>query len=90
MNFCITDYHYSIHGNSIYAILKKEEYFTLIQPAKMFKLNKKRHHKAEQAAAAHRANIQRNLAHRLEVARANGDEALIRQLEQEASYLDLR
>lgn len=55
----------------------------------MFSLNKKRHNKAEQAAATHRANIQRNLEHRLEVARSNGDEALIRQLEQEASYLKL-
>lgn len=31
----------------------------------------------------HRQNIQRNIEHRLEVARAKGDERLIRQLEAE-------
>ncbi|MEH2154811.1 arginine synthesis PII-interacting regulator PirA [Nostoc sp.] len=35
------------------------------------------------AREAHRANIQRSLEHRLEVARAKGDEQLIRQLEAE-------
>ncbi|BCL33647.1 hypothetical protein [Nostoc sp. MS1] len=31
----------------------------------------------------HRQNIQRNIEHRLEVARAKGDERLVRQLEAE-------
>jgi hypothetical protein len=52
-------------------------------------VNKNRHNQVQQAAAAHRDNLQKNLAHRLEVARANGDETLIRQLEAEASYLRL-
>ena len=40
----------------------------------------------QQSAQTHRANIQRSLEHRLEVARAKGDETLIRQLEQEKRY----
>ncbi|WP_431191314.1 arginine synthesis PII-interacting regulator PirA [Funiculus sociatus] len=40
------------------------------------------------AAAAHRENIQKSLQHRLEVARAKGDEALVRQLEAEANYFN--
>lgn len=52
-------------------------------------MNKNRNHQAQKAAAAHRATLQKILEHRLEVARAKGDETLIRQLEQEASYLNL-
>lgn len=52
-------------------------------------MNKNLKNKAESATAARRDSLQKNLNHRLEVARANGDEALIRQLEQEASYLGL-
>lgn len=52
-------------------------------------MNKIRTEKVQKAAATHRATLQKLLEHRLEVARANGDEALIRQLEKEASYLDL-
>lgn len=37
-------------------------------------------------AKTHRANIQTSLEHRLEVARAKGDENLIRQLEAEQNY----
>jgi len=37
-------------------------------------------------SAAHRVNIQRSLQHRLEVAKAKGDENLIRQLQAEMSY----
>ena len=39
-----------------------------------------------QAVANHRANIQRILQHRLEVARAKGDQTLVRQLEAESNY----
>lgn len=42
---------------------------------------------ANKAQEAHRQNIQRSLEHRLEVARANGDEKLIRQLEDEMRHL---
>lgn len=55
----------------------------------MFMINRNRSEKSQKAAAAHRDNLRKSLEHRLEVARAKGDEALIRQLEQEASYLDL-
>jgi hypothetical protein len=50
-------------------------------------LNNKRRQAAQQAAEAHRANLLKALRHRLEIARANGDERLVRQLEEEASYL---
>jgi hypothetical protein len=56
---------------------------------KLFTVNKNRNGQAQKAAAAHRATLQKLLEHRLEVARAKGDETLIRQLEQEASYLNL-
>lgn len=49
-------------------------------------LNNKRQ-AVQQAAAAHRANLLKSLEHRLEMARANGNERLVRQLEEEASYL---
>lgn len=52
-------------------------------------MNKNLKNKAENAAAVRRDSLQKNLEHRLEVARAKGDEALIRQLEQEANYLGL-
>lgn len=48
-------------------------------------MNRNRQQLAKQAAEAHRLNIQ-NIQHRLEVARANGDERLIRQLEAEINY----
>lgn len=38
----------------------------------------------------HRENLKKNLEHRLSVARSNGDEKLIKQLEQEAAYLNLK
>ena len=50
-------------------------------------MNKKRQETTTQASQTHRANMQKNLQRRLEAARANGDEELIRQLEAEASYL---
>lgn len=43
---------------------------------------------AKQAAESHRINIQRSLQHRLEVAKAQGDEKLIRQLEAEINYFN--
>lgn len=41
----------------------------------------------KQVAAVHRANLQKNVQHRLEVARAKGDDRLVKMLEAEASYL---
>lgn len=61
----------------------------LIERKELFTMNKNRNNKVQQAAAAHRASLRRSLDHRIEVARAKGDETLIRQLEQEASYLQL-
>jgi hypothetical protein len=41
---------------------------------------------ARQAAETHTRNIKKSLEHRLEVARAKGDEQLIRQLEAEMTH----
>lgn len=38
------------------------------------------------AKELHKQNIQRNIEHRLEVAKAHGDQRLIRQLEAELKY----
>ncbi|BAY34960.1 hypothetical protein NIES2107_68700 (plasmid) [Nostoc carneum NIES-2107] len=46
-------------------------------------MNTNRLQAANQAREAHRENIQRNIERRLQVARANGDERLVRQLEDE-------
>ena len=52
----------------------------------MSAMNRNRQQLAKQAAEAHRVNIQKNIQHRLEVAKAQGDEKLIRQLEAELNY----
>ena len=49
-------------------------------------MNRNKQQLLQKATVAHRVNIQRSLQHRLEVARANGDENLIRQLEAEVNY----
>lgn len=41
----------------------------------------------KQAAEVHRMNIRRNLEHRMEAARASGNEQLVRMLEAEANTL---
>jgi hypothetical protein len=51
-------------------------------------MNKNRQEALKQVAAVHRDNLRKNLQHRLEVARSQGDENLVRQLEAEASYLN--
>jgi len=43
-----------------------------------------------QATEAHRENLRKNLQHRIEVARAQGNDKLIEQLLQEATYLQLQ
>lgn len=50
-------------------------------------MNKNRQEVVTQLRETHRANLQRSLQRRLEVARANGDENLVRKLEEEAKYL---
>jgi hypothetical protein len=40
-----------------------------------------------QIAEVHRDNLRKSLEHRMEVARSQGNEALVRMLEAESSYL---
>lgn len=51
-------------------------------------LNRSRHDTLTKAAEAHRQALQQRLQRRIEVARAKGDEVLLRQLEKEAQYLN--
>jgi hypothetical protein len=46
-----------------------------------------RRHLLQEATVAHRTNIQRSLEHRLAVARAQGNDALVQQLEAEKHQL---
>ena len=46
-----------------------------------------RRHLLKEAAESHRSNIQRTLQHRIEVARAQGNEMLLKQLEEEMHQL---
>jgi hypothetical protein len=55
----------------------------------MFTMNKNRQKMITEAAQAHRESLRKNLQHRLEVARAQGNEKLVHQLEIEAAYLHL-
>lgn len=61
----------------------------MIYPKKEYTMNKNRQEILKQAAVSHRESLKRSLEHRLEVARASGDERLVRQLEAEASYLHM-
>ena len=51
--------------------------------------NKTRQNSKNKATSIHHDNLKQNLQHRLEVARAKGDENLVRQLEAEAAYLKI-
>ncbi len=53
-------------------------------------MNKNRQQMLSQAASTHRETLRKNLQHRLEVARSQGNEKLVRQLEAEAAYLHLK
>lgn len=53
-------------------------------------MNKNRLELLKQTTNIHRENLRRSLEHRLEIARAKGDDKLVRQLEAEASYLHIR
>lgn len=50
-------------------------------------MNRIRREDQQRTADVHRANIQKRLEHRLEVARSQGDENLVRMLEQEMKQL---
>jgi hypothetical protein len=50
-------------------------------------MSKYRNENPVKVAATHRDNLQKNLQHRLDVARAKGDDRLVRQLEAEAQYI---
>ncbi|MBV9389861.1 MAG: hypothetical protein JOZ78_25845 [Chroococcidiopsidaceae cyanobacterium CP_BM_ER_R8_30] len=49
-------------------------------------MNKNLREQRQKLAETHLTNIQKTLHHRLEVARAQGDENLIRQIEAEINY----
>ena len=51
-------------------------------------MNRNREQIIKQTAEAHRRNLQRNVQRRLEVARAKGDENLVRQLEAELNHFN--
>lgn len=51
-------------------------------------MNRNRQQIIKQAAEAHRQNLQKNVQRRLEIARAKGDENLVRQLEAELNYFN--
>ncbi|MDJ0714399.1 MAG: hypothetical protein QNJ54_09285 [Prochloraceae cyanobacterium] len=56
----------------------------------MFTKNKKISRETlQKAASAHRQSLINSLKHRLEVARASGDDNLVGQLEAEAKYLKI-
>jgi hypothetical protein len=52
-------------------------------------MNKNRQESLKKAALNYRESLRKSLERRLEVARASGNEKLIRQLEAEANYLHI-
>ena len=52
----------------------------------MFTANRSMRQRMQKASEVHRSNIYKSLQHRLEVARVQGDETLISQLEAEINY----
>jgi hypothetical protein len=53
-------------------------------------MNKNRQQVITKAASAHRETLRKSLQHRLEIARSQGNDKLVRQLEVEAAYLHLK
>ncbi|MEM9217670.1 MAG: hypothetical protein AAGD25_25430 [Cyanobacteria bacterium P01_F01_bin.150] len=70
---------------------KKNNFYQLIRGSIMTQFStatrRQRHALRQELNTVHRQNLQRRLTHRLEVARASGNEILIRQLEQEMSLI---
>ena len=62
---------------------------TLYFKNKKSMMNNKRKNTLKNASNSHKENMRRSLNNRLEAARANGNEQLIKQLEAEAKYLHL-
>lgn len=56
----------------------------------MSDMNKNRQQALTQADSAHRESLMKSLQHRLEIARSEGNEKLVRQLEAEANYLHIK
>lgn len=52
-------------------------------------MSKKRQEILTKAASAYRESLRKNLEHRLEAARNQGNDKLVRQLEAEANYLHI-
>lgn len=52
-------------------------------------MNRNRQEVLKNAASHHRDSLRKSLQHRLEIARAKGNEQLVRELEAEASYLGM-
>ena len=52
-------------------------------------MNNKRKETIKNASLTHRESMRRSLNNRLEAARANGNDKLVKQLEAEAKYLHL-
>ncbi|MDJ0898675.1 MAG: hypothetical protein QNJ55_07680 [Xenococcus sp. MO_188.B8] len=52
-------------------------------------MNQNRQEKLAKAALTYRESLRKNLEHRLEAARAQGNDKLVRQLEAEANYLHI-
>ena len=52
-------------------------------------MNRNRQEKLAKAAVTYRESLRKNLEHRLEAARAQGNDKLVRQLEAEANYLHM-
>ncbi|MGK7946055.1 MAG: hypothetical protein AB4058_16460 [Microcystaceae cyanobacterium] len=50
-------------------------------------MKKVRQDMLDQAAKTHRESLRKNLQHRIEVARSQGNDKLVSQLEAEAAYL---
>ena len=71
-------------------VILKERVSTLINAEKKSKMNINRQETLKKAASTHRNSLRKSLEHRLEVARANGNEQLVRQLESEANYLQMK
>ena len=64
--------------------------FTLLLKIKKFTMSKIRQETLKKAAVTYRESLRRSLQHRLEMARTQGNDKLVRQLEAEANYLHIR
>lgn len=68
---------------------KNKVYNTVYVFIKKFTMSKKRQEILTKAASTYRESLRKNLEHRLEAARNQGNDKLVRQLEAEANYLHI-